>query len=488
MAWFHTLAVAGGVLLVGGEEVPYTAADLVAGYHQNFARVRTLRVQARYTERWMANQLKHWEKAAARAEQELQAIDLPAEQRALLLEEVQNNRERARDPLMAEPHYTLQDFWTDGVQFQQRVPRIAQGWNTPNPKRDGFIPGTGVPAFPFPDGPATAQNLPTLFRELRIVSYSRSAGFRSWEGVEREGRYGGWVSTEAKGGIVPFPPLGRPPLEWGANLAQSQWHVFDEFFSRPIEEMRVTGTAVLDGRAVYLLEHWKKTARLESFMLPELIEKYGADVERFDVVRAWIDPARGCLPLRMEWTAKTQYKGVPLEPLPGAEKLKPGRVVEEVKVEALAGGGFYPVSGVIRHYAVDADWSGPFATIEDVIERRAVPVARNVLNQETHWEVLKLQANMPLAEDFFALPFPRNTVYYDADEGRGLVTGTAQDYLDGVVGPPGGEIPDESAARPAQRSWWLPWCVGAVVLVCIAWLLRARLRARAAKAAAGEGG
>lgn len=484
MGWSLTLAMAGCALLGGGEEVPYTAADLVAGYQQNFARLRTLRVQVRYTEQWTANQLKHWEKEAARLEQ--QATHAAADERAGLLVELEGARLRARDPLMGEPHYTLQDFWTDGVQFQQRVPIMAQGWSTP--RRDGgLVADVGMASFRFPDGPAAGEKLALWFRDLLVVSYSTKAGFRSWQGQDRAGRLLGWTSAEAKGPIVAFPPLGRPPSAWGSVPGRGQWHIFDEFFALPLEEMRVAGTAALEGRTVYLLEH-VKPAPLESCVPPHLLEKYRDRLKRFEVMRAWIDPAQGCLPLRMERTSKTLYQGKLLEPLPGAEKLKPGMVVEAVQIQALPGGAYYPVSCVIRNYSMDADWTGPIPTIEDVIERRAVAALQNVLNQETRWEVLKLEENMPIAEDFFALPFPKNTVYYDADQGRGLVTGTAQEYLDGAIGPPGEEIPHQGSARPTQRRWWPLACGGAVVLACVAWLVRARLKARGARVHAAQGG
>jgi hypothetical protein len=466
-----------------GAESPYTVADLVAGYYQNFAQFRTLRVQMRYTEQYKAYWLKHWECEADRLEKLAQDSETPVADRARLLSQADGYRKMARHPDMARPHHTLQDFWMQGRCFQQRVPLAAAGWNTP-PADGGFVAAPGAENWTFADEPPTAANLTRLYREVQIVSYAPETGYRGWAGRHRPtGQAVGWRSSQSKGGIAVFPPLGQPPPEWQVSLM----HVMDQFFALPQKEMRLGGVGELEGRRVYLIEHVAE-APYQTWLQPHEIAKYAGKVQRFNVVRVWVDVERGCLPVRMEWDSYLARNGEPLEAERAISGQRPlWRVLEEVRISAVEGGGFYPMTGVLRTYADDLSSGREPLTVSDILEGRAKSWPPTVLTKEERWEVLKLEANIPVPEGFFALPFPKNTVYYDAAQGAGLVTGSAQEYLDGVVGPEGQALrPETDAPAPAAHRWWLPACVGAVVLGLLAWLVRLRLKGRPARQAAAE--
>lgn len=469
-------------IAAGAGDCPYTVDEVIAGYHQNFARFRTLRVQMRLAERHGANWIKHWQMEADAWEDQSRQPGISAEERARLLAQAEERRKVARHPHIALPHYTLQDFWTDGSSFQQRVPLAAAGWATPALEGD-FLAPPGVMHWTFPDVPPSGDNLATVYHDVQIVSYAPEVGFRAWKGRANSARPGtGWSSGGSHGGLTMFPPLGRPPAEWKAMV-----HIIDEFFALPAEEMRMAGTAELHGRKLCVIEHVKEIG-YQSWLQPHEIDKYAGKIQRFNVVRAWIDPAQGCLPLRIEWDSYLAQGGVPLE----VEKTIRGprplwRVLEEIRVSQVDGGGFYPMSGVLRTYGRDVSSDQMPLTVSDILEGRATSWPPAALTEEKSWQVLKLEANVDIPEGFFALPFPQNTLYYDAAQGRGLVTGSAQKYLDGAIGPPGEPIPVESGPQPPRRRWWLAACVALVVLAGVALVVRARLKSRATKAPATEG-
>lgn len=448
----HSSASVAGVVLVlltvcagiGSSEPVIRPEDLVAGYRQNMAAFQTLRVTWTRTSQFAPNWFNHHEKLAKASEERAAQQGLSPEERAAYLKDAESERRAIsahRDPIVLE-----QDYWTDRVNFQMRV--LPAGTK-------GAAPDHSL----FPDVELTPEALQGEFAGIFILSFYPSAApsaFRIWAGAKRGAMHAAGVRGDNPNTQNPntretyFPPLGVSDSQWGA-----QWHPFDAFFSGPIEEMQVTGEDNVDGEHTYILERRVEQKDKRSFMTAEDLEQFGADMQVFRLTRAWIAPQQGYIPLRMEWDVTRTYRGKPLitaRKRPGP----PGRVLSEVRVRRIDGGGYYPVAGTIREYSVDANARVRGAKLADILAGRPLPpIPPMVLTEEVRWTAHRIEANRAMSADMFALPFPENTGYFDSVRSRGLVTGSAQSFLDGVITPEGEPPVASSPGAIRQRPWAL---------------------------------
>jgi hypothetical protein len=430
-----------------------TAADLVAGYWQNQRAFRTLRVQLRVEEQEHENWRVLWSMQADEAAKRAHLPGINTAERLQAERDAQALRRAAQD---RGPKRSYQDFWTDWQQFQQRVPCQATA------SEDGGMAGEYrdiPPIWTFPEVPLTAGSVAGEFSEYWILSFGRRSGFRAWDGRRNRGTVG------------PAPTAWTLPPLCGALAVPGPRNVMDEFFALDAEKMEVVGKATVAGNETYVLEY-KELMPQERWLPPNEIKEYGDRAKLYHVTRAYVDLNQGCLPLKMDWSAHSFLDGkrVPRKPL------GPFRVLDGVEIERIEEGGYYPIKGVIREYGSDHTWKGRRPNLAELAAGAEVPPV--VLNQEKRWEVLKIEANIPMPDEMFALPFPQDTLYLDSTAGKLYVTGSAQRVLDGaVVGEAKPYQPPASAYNPPPRrskGWF--WGGMALVLAVVAWIAYQRVR------------
>ncbi len=132
--------------------------------------------------------------------------------------------------------------------------------------------------FPIPVSPP--ENLTKLYDSIQLVSWSKTNDppLRCWYGG------GGMVSkTLNKCTSASFAPLGFVRLDW---THKHDWHHLDRFMSQDPSRYQLVGRAKLKGRPTIVVDG------LFTDPAPKKIWR-----ER---VRAWLDPAQGYLPLRLE--------------------------------------------------------------------------------------------------------------------------------------------------------------------------------------------
>ncbi|MGH7134552.1 MAG: hypothetical protein ACREHD_02365, partial [Pirellulales bacterium] len=338
--------------VVYGADPEIKATDVVAGYRQNFAEFRTLHIQ--------------WTRVLTNAENffsrlEVQAADLEAqsggdgvtpEEKARLLAQAQNDRVMAAEPKNRAPKALRQDFWTDGIGFQMRIPAPDLGDATSNWRFRPSVPNLG------------AAELVRDYMDTLIICFNGSVedGFRVWSARRKGDVYAGAIqSSPPNSEDTHFPPVGFVKPEWGMY-----WHPFDDFFAAPEDQLHVVAEEEFAGRRTIVVERVTENPRKELRLTPEHLKKFGDKVRIFDVVRAWIDPDRGYVPLKMEWGGYSTYKGKRLTP----KRMFPSfKTIDDVEIQSVRGtNGYYPVRCAMHLYAVNARFRGPFFTLGDLIE------------------------------------------------------------------------------------------------------------------------
>jgi hypothetical protein len=444
---------------------------LLAGFWQNHASFRTLRVQLKVTKRYG----EHWF-AYLKKQAELQA---EAVKEGGVAPEAKRERARAgesmahalSDPYAQKPLPQIQDFWTDRARYQQRVPRpLTVSELDQGPEAAARL----LLSWQLPDEPLTPQTLPSRYRNFRIISYLGALGVRVWD-PSPSGKSEGFTGPAAAVGDQPFPPLGAPRTFGESGLL----HVIDQFFRLPEDQLKVVGKEVTGGMVTYILEH-ATPAPGRSWLAMD--PRHADRLRVVRTTRAWVAPELGYLPLRMEWSSHTELDGKRVDAgRPPPRGWKPTQALEEVQIVKVPEGGFYPIQGVIRAYMVDVNFRPPALSLEDVQAGRLLESIPYHLREETAWEALKIQANIPMPDEMFALPFPKDTVYLDSAEGKLYVTGSAQRVLDGAItGEAQPYKPQErvEAAPPAvkRRTGWR-WGGIALLAAAVAWIVYLRVRA-----------
>lgn len=277
-------------ILVATDVVLPEPKELVAGYRQNFARFHTLEVQWRQTKEFTEAWTKTRERDVLILKELMRDPATSPERRKFLEEEVRRTR-MLLAPEANNPRCFYQDFWTDRERFQMRV--APDNWADRQAR-----------TVEFPKEALTKDSLNDVYKDFYILSYQPSSGFRTWTGRHTKGGYHGtavYGNNPNVQGLHHFPPAGEVKKEWG-----SLWHPFDDFFARPLEEMRVAGEEVLDGKRTYTLEAVREI-QATAFLTKEEIDKYNGKLKKYLATKAWIDPSQGYLPLRMTYYSYYVY-------------------------------------------------------------------------------------------------------------------------------------------------------------------------------------
>jgi hypothetical protein len=270
----------------------------------------------------------------------------------------------------------VNEFWTDRESFQVRAP---------HKEADEFV---------FPDTPLrTAADLRTTFAKFRICTWSPQQKPKTWRwnGIWSEGDAPqGYVTDKTPDTAMNFclPPLGLKNAEWGAPSSEI-WHPADQLLAGPANELTVIGPDTIDDKKVIVVE--RKVLRKET--------RDGKEAVLVARSRGWLDPARGCLPLRIESVSPQYLEGEDERP-----RLAPSEITVVTRIDEVKGCGFYPMAGkrIFRQYdqrpaAKEDKEPGGFYTY-----------------RTAWWQVERLDHHVAAPRQMFRLGFPEGTLVFDA--------------------------------------------------------------------------
>ncbi|WP_417387045.1 M56 family metallopeptidase [Gimesia sp.] len=311
-------------------------------------------------------------------------------------------------------------FWTDGSSFHQRWPYWSDSERLQNTRLDQG------PVWP-------PENLNQNYDSIKLISWSKSnqPPLRHWFGRDKkhltqQASIGNHLSEVQS--LHTSAPLGLKAYQWDEKLPT---YSLDDSMSKNPDQYQVVRRSQLNGHSVILVDSFSAYPQRSQ--------------ESRWRMRAWIDPSRGYLPLRIEW-------GV-VDP---SNKLVSGlsHHLETLEIKQVAG-SYYPVK--IKYQEYTPDWLTQQKRAEKMKpEERAkipelpVPVIEGRCKT---WEVLSMKANQPIEPETLALQFPEGTIYENHNDGQKYVTGKTQPL------PPNPEPPTLvnylEQAPPLQVSEWL---------------------------------
>ena len=427
MTWYLGLVV---VLISQNSQQP---EDLSALFHQNRLKASTLRVHWAVTSGRSEGIVKKWD-------YELTFADRPGV--TLTAEDIRKTQDRDTPRIKT---VMEQDFWTDRENIQLRF------------SADGGESGLAKWRWQdFPDEVPTATNLSSTFRRVAISSFGPATNQQShrWNGE--------WASGEGSGTIGPLPPQAEsrfqnvhpiwfmPPLAFPGAQWRNGASKIDQFFDDSVVYEKTLGEATIDGvSTIALLRQWEFDLKLSKGL-----------TRCRETMIGFIDPRRGCLPLRIEvYRSFAPFDDGLIErlasQLPWNGKFSrrhgiPTQVVRNIEIKQ-QDGVFYPVSG----FCVTMSALGELGD-QDV---ECVEI------DEARWDVKKFEVNRPMPKEMFAFLFPQGTIVNDVSEGLlktvGGTDGKAEMLLHKLGTPP--------KKKPSSSRWMyvalgLSLLAGAVVI------------------------
>ncbi|MFI4850162.1 MAG: M56 family metallopeptidase [Gimesia chilikensis] len=409
--------------------------EILNGYRDNIQRLLPLEMTYRITaqenmncitrDRQSLKALKHIQNADRNevkfgdkvlSEQEFQmmvAYSIP-QQEMFLQSQLTPEAVRKR---LSETEMDQRFFWTDGRAFHQRRPYQLRQKNTTLEQG---------PVWP-------AENLNQHYNEIELISWSdqNQPPLRRWYGRKKRQQFPqGEIGNELKqiSNLKTTAPLGLNEYHWAEELPE---YSLDACLTKPSHRYRVVGRENRDGRTLILVEY--------------LNEPHEQSPEKRWRMRAWVDPAQGYLPLRIEWGYVDQEHRLAWGFSQHAEVLQ----VKQVD------GSFYPTRIKYQEYTSDVrKEQEQYEKLKP--ENRLLenfPVVPTVPGRSTIWEVLDVQPHQQIPPETLALRFPEGTVYENLLDGQNYVTGT-EEPLPEPPRPPE-MLPLFSQAPPLQVVEWL---------------------------------
>ena len=311
-------------------------------------------------------------------------------------------------------------FWTDGRAFHQRRPYQLRQKNTTLDQG---------PVWP-------AENLNQHYNEIELISWSdqNQPPLRRWYGrKERQQFPQGEIGNELKQipNLKTSAPLGLKEYHWAEKLPE---YSLDACLTKPPHRYRVVGRENRDGRALILVEYLNKP--------------HEQNPEKRWRMRAWVDPAQGYLPLRIEWGYVDQENQL-------ARGLSQHAEVLQVKQ---VDGSYYPTRIRFQEYTTGTPKKQEQSSQTNEIKiftknLKDFPAPPTVPGRSTTWEVLDIHPHQQIAPETLALRFPEGTVYENRIDGRTYTIGNEQPLPE----PP--EPPEMvhlfTQAPPLQVSEWM---------------------------------
>ncbi len=297
---------------------------------------------------------------------------------------------------LEEKTFYLSEYWTDHEQFQMRIPQKLTF-----PEARGF-------SFP-QEQLSTSADLRRLFSDFHVISWSKLQvpPLWLWLGTNPDGGPEGLVSADApnKFGRFRLPFLGRTSSDWAH---QEKWHPVDRFLSDGPEGLVILGEEMLDGL---------QTLRVEKRLEPETSPEGNPVPYRF--ARAWLDPRRGYLPLRLEHSRR-----IPEDPDRPANE-----IITLTDIRDIGGGFYYPF--VTRREIVDAR-SRLYIDPNYIDGTPLAPEDMYITEIET-WETLSVSLEPIPDPKMFLVGLPDDAIYSDTTQRRFLIKGDPEAAIDALM-------------------------------------------------------
>ncbi|WP_417380742.1 M56 family metallopeptidase [Gimesia sp.] len=297
-------------------------------------------------------------------------------------------QERLREKVVEQRY-----FWTDGSSFHQRWPYWPDSERQQNPKLDQG------PVWP-------PENLNQHYDSIKLISWSKAnqPPLRHWFGRNKErSSLQASIGNQLKEmpSLHTSAPLGLKAYQWDEKLPT---YSLDDSMSKNPDQYKIVGRSQLNGQSVILVDSFSAYPQRSQ--------------ESRWRMRAWIDPSRGYLPLRIEW-------GV-VDP---SNKLISGlsHHLETLEIKQVAN-SFYPVRIKYQEYTLDYPTQQKRSDKLKPAERARqaqlpIPVIEGRCKT---WEVVRIKANQSIEPETLALQFPEGTVYENKLDGQKYVTGKTQ--------------------------------------------------------------
>ncbi|QDT43696.1 Methicillin resistance mecR1 protein [Gimesia alba] len=280
-------------------------------------------------------------------------------------------------------------LWTDGKSFHYR-------WSTDAKNPEAEL--NRGPVWP-------AENLNTHYHSIKMISWSNKnqPPMRHWYGNGPDNRF-----TRAKIGnklsdIYSFKtiaPLGLKEFKWNENYLSG----LDYAMSRSTDHYQMIGRVEYQGRPVILIDGFFAPVNKETGLRNR--------------IRAWIDPAQGYLPLRLESALVDDVNKV-------VRGLHHETEVLEVKKVA---DGYYPVRIKYQEYTFDS--LGIEKQIKEIgvenLEDRPLPELPLVPGHVKIWEATEFTPRKAIEPATLTLEFPKGTIYENEIDGNKYHAGEPQ--------------------------------------------------------------
>lgn len=358
---WRTIQIRGAVLLVGlsvggvcvasccGDELP-TAAELESAMRINREAFAAFRVRYSYVLARHEGYRDHQQLSADSIELVLRKGTFPAIEKERMTALIESIRSEAKDFRPGVAAMFRAEVWRAGVAVQVRLPT--------NEDR-------------FPESKLSAGNLSNDFGGISIYSRSgNESGWSSWSNSTRQSAI--TLNTE-----LPSAYLGLPPLMIGSGIADGRLHPMDRPAVGGPDGMIVSGRERIGDFDTVVVERstiqpWPQESSAELKSRVVLTE----------VFKAWLDINHGYLPRRIAREPRWFCDGKLAEPAHYINGLPP--IVDDVVIEKIPGGGFYPTGGTVRTWThrQDRTWPTPLEVFDGL---KPAPEVTKLLVDEARW-------------------------------------------------------------------------------------------------------
>jgi hypothetical protein len=216
--------------------------------------------------------------------------------------------------------------------------------------------------------------------------------------------------------VITTPVLLPPYLPYGNSEKEDIIFPSDYFFSLPREGMSIIGHAQIDGSKCIVMEHMHDDTTL--FDNPEMMQIMPPHISKIGhcaIYRAWVDPAKGFLPVRIEWNLLYSVNGKPVRYTASTDFNNECRYIFAInKIKECGNGFFYPAEATQNFYGAKAT-SGKTITVPlDVITGEKDPEPRpSIIYCKKKWKIFHVERNVDIASTTLDLPFPKGTGVFD---------------------------------------------------------------------------
>ena len=284
---------------------------------------------------------------------------------------------------------TPMELFIDGADYQFRRPADTFA--------DDDEARARLKAFRFPTGPVTVESLKGDYRDMSLFSHSAQADppSRWWLGHDKPQAF---TSKKELGDHmnVDLPPFAAVMSLPDGRSAHE--HPIDGFFAHRPEQYRVVALELVDGRMLTVVE-------LTVDDNPELV--YLNEPKLIYLYRAWLDPERGALPLRIEERV-TVRESLALE-----RQRLPSSIMTTRRIVETPNGAFYPAETNRERWETDSERRFSDGEWDEVCAgRRRAP---ELVTQIYRWDCKLVEIKTDFAQDFFVIPFPPGQKVYDHD-------------------------------------------------------------------------